>query len=517
MASTAEPLQEQAPPNRNAESPYDSTARNADIILRSSDLINFYVLKSFLSYVSPFFEDMFSLPSTTTNEIMNDFPVIAVAETSETIRLLLDLIYPHVDKPQIDNVALFLKVCKATQKYCMDIIENGLRKQIVTSHLTVSEPLRVYAVAIDLGWEEVALIAARNASKISLDKLPRAEELQNISGSGFFRFLDYKLRCDKLPFMDILKAFSLPAPVTNVRASSPAIFPQSAQTQKRFDKTTKADVILRSKDRVDFYVLEDVVRAASHSSSSSDTPFPFGTANGETSANGLTIINVAEDSEVLRHLLSFIYHISDGCDSLTCQLCIQVVLAARRYGITIIETRLRKQAAASPFISKEPLQMYIVASALGWAELAKLAAINTLSSPLKNMIYTRNLNLITGADLYRLVSFRSRCADAACKVIKDSVNYIAYGPGKWVWNQYSGILSHHGPADELFEKLKSCPRGSTIKNAYGLEDKTLSQYSRYAPTLSGPEFAGILECRREMEDAVEAAVGKVHFRICISQ
>ena len=210
-------------------------------------------------------------------------------------------------------------------------------------------------------------------------------------------------------------------------------------------------------------------------------------------------------------------HISDGFDNLTCRLCIQVVLAARRYGITIIETRFRKQAAASPFISKEPLQMYIVASALGWAELAKLAAINTLSSPLKNMIYTRNLNLITGADLYRLVSFRSRCADAACKVIKDSVNYMAYGPGKWVLNQYNGILSRHGPADELFEKLKSCPRGSTIKNAYGIEDKTLSQYSRYAPTLSGSELAGILECRRELEDAVEAAVGKVHFRICISQ
>ena len=191
MASTAGPSQDRAPPTRNAESPYDSAAPSADLILRSSDLVNFYVLKGFLSYVSPFFKDMFDLPSTTTNEIMNGFPVIAVAETSKTICLLLDLVYPHTGEPQINNVALFLNVCKATRKYCMDIIENRLRKQIVTSHLTVSEPLRVYAVAIDLDWEEVALIAARNASKISLDQLPRAEELKNISGLGFFWTANY--------------------------------------------------------------------------------------------------------------------------------------------------------------------------------------------------------------------------------------------------------------------------------------------------------------------------------------
>ena len=157
--------------------------------------------------------------------------------------------------------------------------------------------------------------------------------------------------------------------------------------------------------------------------------------------------------------------------------------------------------------------MYIVASALGWAELAKSAAINTLSSPLQDMAHTDDFNLITGTDLYRLVSFRSRCANAACKVINDNTKYKAYGPGKWVFDSYNAKLRHQGPADELFEKLKSCPRGSTIKNAYGLEDQTLSLYSGHAPTLNGPEFVGILECRQEIEDAVEAAVAKVPFRV----
>jgi hypothetical protein len=506
MVNTAGPSQEQAPLNRNAGSPYDSTARSADIILRSSDLINFYVLKAFLIYVSPFFEDMFNLPSIT-NKTMNGFPVIPVTETSETIHLLLDLIYPHIDKPHIDNIAVFLKLCKATRKYCMDIIEDRLRIQIATSHLMVSKPLRVYAVAIDLDWDDVALIAARNASKISLDKLPRAKELQNISATGFYQFLDYKLRCDKAPFLDNLRPFPIPSVASLARLA------QSAQ--KPFDITAKADVILRSTDLVDFYVLEDLVCAASYTSeSTSDTPFPFGIANGET-ANGRIIVNVAEDSEVLRHLLCFIYPISDELDIQNCRLYVQVVLAARRYGITIIETRLLKQAAASPLISKEPLRMYIVASALGWAELAKSAAINTLSSPLQDMTHTDDFNLITGADLYRLVSFRFRCADAVCKVINDNAKYKAYGPGKWVLDSYNSKLRHHGPADELFEKLKSCPRGSIIKNAYDLDDRSLEKVSR--GTLDGPELFKVLECKHEIEDAVETAVAKVPFHVCISQ
>ena len=511
MASTEDPLQEQARSNGNAESPYDSAARNADVILRTSDLIDFYVFKGFLSYVSPFFQDMFDFPSTTTNEIMNGFPVITVAETSETIRLLLDLIYPHICEPQIDSVALFLKVCNAARRYCMGIIKDRLRKQIVTSHLTVSEPLRVYAVAIDLGWEDVALIAARNASKISLDKLPPAEELGNISASGFYRFLDYKFRCDKVPFQDHLRPFPT-APVTptpSVRVQSQAI----RNAHKPFDPTAKADLILRSKNLVDFYVLGDLVRAASRSSSSSNTPFPLGAAIGETE-NDRTIIDVAEDSKVLRCLLNVIYHISDDFDIQNCRLYVQVVLAARRYGITIIETRVRKQAAASPLISKEPLRMYIVASALGWTELAKSAAINTLSNPLQDMVYTDDFNLITGVDLYRLVSFRFRCADAACKVINDNAKYKAFGPGNW--DHYSSRLRHHGPADQLFKDLKSCPRGSTIKNAYDLEDKSLDQKSCTC-ILDGSEFIQIWECRRVIEGAVEAAVAKVSFHGCISQ
>ena len=72
MASTAGPSQERVP--QNAGSPYDSTA-DSDVVLRSVDLIDFYVLKPFLRYVSPFFKTMFSLPPAETNETVNGLPI----------------------------------------------------------------------------------------------------------------------------------------------------------------------------------------------------------------------------------------------------------------------------------------------------------------------------------------------------------------------------------------------------------------------------------------------------------
>ena len=76
----------------------------------------------------------------------------------------------------------------------MNIIENRLRKQIITSHLMDTGPLRLYAVAVNFGWEDAALVAAQKASQIPLDKLSHTQELKNISGSNFYRILETAIR-----------------------------------------------------------------------------------------------------------------------------------------------------------------------------------------------------------------------------------------------------------------------------------------------------------------------------------
>ncbi len=553
MASATKPSQECIlPVNAGPPYDYDSTAL-ADTILRSSDFIHFYVFKAFLRFVSPFFKDMFALPcGADGNEKMNGFPVIPVEETSETLYLLLDFIYPHEDEPRIYSVPLFLSVCKATRKYCMNIIENRLRKRIIISHLMDTEPLRVYAVAVNFGWENVALIAARKASQMPLDKLSRIQELKNISGTDFYRFLEYKMRRDSLGW----HIETVPVPLMtlpNLRAGFGAAASVPIPAQKPFDSAAKADIIFRSKDLIDFFILADLVRVASAPPSSlSDITIPLGKTIGET-GDRRAIISVPEDSEVLRHLLGLIYYISDEVSIQNSRLFTQVVLAARRRGMDIIEARLRKQLTTSPLLHKEPLRVYIIASALGWDGLAKSAALNTLSEPLEDMTYMQDFDLVTGADLYRLVAFRFKCADAACDVINSDSDYKAYGPGKWYWDSSSSTFQHYGPTDQLFKKLRSCPRGSTIADAYKNEAEPrpgegspfahrdqpepqstiMDTYERCAAkkrakkgswgaclvedspkssddyTVRDSSLMKILKCRQEIEDAVEAAVAKV--------
>ncbi len=42
----------------------------------------------------------------------------------------------------------------------MDIIEGQLMDRIITSELMSEQPLRIYAIATDLEWEDVAYMAA---------------------------------------------------------------------------------------------------------------------------------------------------------------------------------------------------------------------------------------------------------------------------------------------------------------------------------------------------------------------
>ncbi|KAJ7504250.1 hypothetical protein B0H11DRAFT_1981373 [Mycena galericulata] len=83
-----------------ANSPFDD--QNADLILRASDNVDFYVHKILLSLVSPFFQDMFSLPQSPNRkagEVKKDgdreFPVAAAPENSPVLAGLLVWVDPR--------------------------------------------------------------------------------------------------------------------------------------------------------------------------------------------------------------------------------------------------------------------------------------------------------------------------------------------------------------------------------------------------------------------------------------
>jgi hypothetical protein len=67
---------------------------DANIIIRSSDFVYFRLHKSVLALVSPFFEDLLSLPQPSDGETFDGLPVLHLSEDSELLNSLVSILYP---------------------------------------------------------------------------------------------------------------------------------------------------------------------------------------------------------------------------------------------------------------------------------------------------------------------------------------------------------------------------------------------------------------------------------------
>ena len=86
---------EPQPQINSATSPLESSeVPDANLIIRSSDNIDFRVHKSLLAMVSPFFKDLLTLPQPSDSEIVDGLPVVRLPESSELLSCLISIIYP---------------------------------------------------------------------------------------------------------------------------------------------------------------------------------------------------------------------------------------------------------------------------------------------------------------------------------------------------------------------------------------------------------------------------------------
>ena len=84
---------------------------DANIIIRSSDLVDFRVHKSVLAFVSPFFRDLLSLPQPSDSESIDGLPVVELSEDSELLNSLVSILYPvRTAMPNSYEKVLYLPV-----------------------------------------------------------------------------------------------------------------------------------------------------------------------------------------------------------------------------------------------------------------------------------------------------------------------------------------------------------------------------------------------------------------------
>ena len=463
----------------DAPEPFDASALS-DVILRSSDSVDFFALQSLLRVASPVFYDLFSFVTDPMEEhSKNGLPVVAVSEDSETLLCLLSFIYPHTNEPRLARACLFLKTCRAARKYAMEAIESKLRA--VLKHVELHGPdtdvarhfLR-YAIAAQFGWRAEATRAALYTLSTPWSEMPYNYELRNISGADFFDYLDlrYSQECKIL-----LPTEQSPS---TAAAMDTDIEKPSIDAEKPFDSSVKADVILRSTDRIDFYVLRSLLGFV--------TPV-FDSIDRTSQKNGLPVLDLGEDSSTLRHLLSLIHpcvesHIDD------IDTFVQVARAALKHGMIVVGERLRQQLDASRHIVDDPIRTLWVAIAFGWGQVAKKAAMQALAQPAV-IVLDKELWLVTGADVYWFFKYKVACGDAACQaVLKDEL--FASAMTRWDYKAVQRII----------ERLKSCPRGTSIIKACKYDIQGTSKQFHFE----------LMKKRDKFVAAVEDAISKVCFQ-----
>ncbi len=490
-----------------AEEPFDATAL-ADTVLRSSDKVHFYVLGAFLRYASPAFRDLFSLgqgSAADKNEIKDGYAVIPFPEDSKTIRYLLSVIHPYIDKPKLDDSRLLIKVWKMAEKYGINTVVGKLQKQLLKDQWMKTQPHRVFAIAMIFGWKDGAERAKQSlASWISV---PYCDEFEDISGTDY-----YDLLKDRFHGCDGASDSAGDNVSSDSMHSTYSLEANARDASEPFNSNPVTDIILQSSDAVDFYVSRPFLQIISPAFAKL-----FSGTTGSDVKSGLSVIHVADHSEALRHFLLLLHHRMDKPPANDPGLIADICMVARKYDVPAIEARMKERLTASSLLVKEPLRVYAIATALGWADVAKAAAKNTLNAPLEEaVICVPELRRITGGALYRLVNYRSWCARVARGIVEKSQLHLNFGPKRLFTDLRDKALCElegTGYPDaywsiDVVKDLTACPRGSTYTSIYVqlmevLERHHEQHYWRVRDVI------GFVWCQKSVEEAIEKGIDKV--------
>ncbi len=174
--------------------PFDDD--DADIILRSSDQIEFLVYKAILSKASPVFKTMFSLPQPATDIAQDSRPIVDLAENSGVLATVLSAIYPHplvmADSLSLDDLIAILETAR---KYDMATASRVLLMDPTCTESLRNSPFDVFCAAYSRELREAAQMAAKASLKYRLTLNDIGDKLQYMNGSAVHRLWKFHRAC----------------------------------------------------------------------------------------------------------------------------------------------------------------------------------------------------------------------------------------------------------------------------------------------------------------------------------
>ncbi|KAJ7473603.1 hypothetical protein B0H11DRAFT_1338868 [Mycena galericulata] len=172
------------------QSPFDD--RNADVILTSSDGIDFHVQRAILSLVSSFFNTMFTLPQPGDDP---EVPSISMAESAVVLDRVLRFCYPGAEAV-VDSISHLQEILELSLiKYDIQFIVPVAKKYLQT--YVDDQPVAAFAIACRYKWEDLAMAAARRSLALPIRSfdLESPPELEYITAKDYHTLLKYHIAC----------------------------------------------------------------------------------------------------------------------------------------------------------------------------------------------------------------------------------------------------------------------------------------------------------------------------------
>ncbi|KAI0664233.1 hypothetical protein C8Q70DRAFT_1049738 [Cubamyces menziesii] len=284
--------------------------------------------------------------------------------------------------------------------------------------LLENDPLRVFAIACCFGLEAEAKAAAEKAvinNRVSGRTCP---ELGKITAGAYYRLLQLNRtrRSTKLKAFGNVVAvdsagigpFCEPPQRTAISTRTPL---RSAVTP--FD-AEDADLVLRSRDSVDFRVYRSILVVASPTILQKAPLLEVADTEGDKAAASSSAIHlIPVDSVVLNALLRMCYPV-DHPQLSDLDLLLDVLFAARNYGMKNAEQAIRETWHAH--IDKAPLRLYLAAACCDWADEARACANALVQQHDLPSIYSQYLpemETMTNRAYHRLIFFLEARSKAA--------------------------------------------------------------------------------------------------------
>ncbi|TFK92636.1 hypothetical protein K466DRAFT_595104 [Polyporus arcularius HHB13444] len=431
--------QPQAITHSKASHPFDDPS--TDLTLRTPDLIEFYVQSHILSYASPVFSSMLSLPQPEDGSRAQR-PVIDVSEDSQALDRLLRLCYP-VLKPKLSELEDIVPVLKAALKYEMEWPVFLLSKDLLA--MIPSNPLKVWAAACRAGLEDVAREAASeirgrvprlstlewNTTPLpppcALDVLAqllqedaRFSNLQDISAGDYFRLREF-LRATEPPSASFrLLSPSPSSPVEQQSLPERSVFHPPDGFLSRI---SSPDVLLQCNDQWDdvrqhrahgvVLALHSAVLGEQLAQAKADAATGSHADDGaskETSSDSLElpVLRLDVTSDTLVSLLSVCY---DSRDSLPSSLAALASMLNASHDLRMSKIHPLVAAQWAHVAKERPLEAYFIAIQYGLHDQSRAAARSVVGMPLAGR-YVTLMEKSSSLSYHRLLVYYDACAHA---------------------------------------------------------------------------------------------------------